>query len=93
MQAMKRIEVLLPEALVPPFTELIEAQRFQTYAVSGGLSGRNKQGAATPGLADASIVILCLADEAGPMIAAVEGFLMRYGGVGTVIDAQGLQTR
>ena len=90
MQKMKRIEVLLPDALVQRFTEQIEQCQYQTYTISGGLSGRNRQGAATPGLSDASVTILCLAEEAQPMIATVERFLTRYGGIGSVIDAQGI---
>ena len=90
MQKMKQIEVFLPDALVQPFAEQIEKCQFQTYTVSSGLTGRNRQGAATPGLSDASVTILCLEDEAQPMIAMVESFLARYGGVGSIIDAQSI---
>ncbi len=55
-----------------------------------GLSGKNREGLATPGLCDAVVTIICTPEQAGQMTADIEDFLRRYGGIGIVTEAQGL---
>jgi hypothetical protein len=90
MNAIKRIDVILPEALVQPFTDLIESESFQAYSVNTGLSGRSRGGLATAGLCDAAVTILCSIEETPALAAAIEAFLTRYGGVGCITEGQGI---
>ena len=90
MTAVTRIEVILAEALLQPFVEVVEARACRAYAVSTGLSGGSRSGRATVGLSDAIVTIVCTRDEAATMVAGVEAFLRRYGGTGCVTEGQGL---
>jgi hypothetical protein len=92
MTPVKRIEVILAEALVQPFLEVLEAHSFSAYTVSGGLSGASRSGHATVGLSDAVVTVICGNAEASKILPSVEAFLKRYGGVGCVTDGQGLNT-
>lgn len=89
MKPVKHIEVILPEAILQVFTDMIETQSFEAYSVYTGLSGKSRRGVATAGLSDASVTILCDQIEADRLIPKIAEFLERYGGVGCVIEAQG----
>lgn len=90
MKPVKRIDVVLPEAIVQPFTDLIERHRFRAYSVNTGLSGKSQGGMATAGLCDAAVMIICDHGDASELVKQIGAFLDRYGGVGCVIEAQGL---
>lgn len=90
MQTIKRIEILLPEALVQPCTDILDQADIQGYAVSVGLSGKNRQGLATAGLCDAAIIILCRHEAADSLLAKLQPFLKRFGAIGTVAEVQAI---
>lgn len=90
MKPVKRIDIVLPEAIVKPFIDLIEKHPFQAYSVNTGLSGKSRGGLATPGLCDATVTIICEPDGASGIIRDIGAFLDRYGGVGCVVEGQGL---
>ncbi len=90
MQTIKRIEILLPEALVQPCTDILDQQNILAYTVSVGLSGKNRQGLATAGLCDAAIIILSRPEAAAALLAKLQPFLKRFGAIGTVAEVQAL---
>lgn len=90
MKPVKRIDVVLPEAIVQPFTDLIEKHRFHTYSITTGLAGKSRGGMATAGLCDAAVMIICDLADATELVKQIDAFLDRYGGAGCVIDAEGL---
>lgn len=90
MKPIKSIEVILPEAILQPFTDLIETHEFEAYTVKTGLSGKNRKGIASAGLCDASVSILCDQNDADRLIPAISNFLSHFGGIGYIIEAQAL---
>jgi hypothetical protein len=90
MYTINRIEILLPEALVQPCTAILDQAAILAYTVSVGLSGKNPQGMATPGLCDAAIIILCQNAAAAPLLAKLTPFLKRFGGIGTMTEVASL---
>ena len=89
MKKLKYIEVILPEAIVQVFIDVIETQKYEAYSVRTGLTGKSKQGLATSGFCDAAVTVICDEAEALALIPAVRDFLKQYGGIGCVIEATG----
>lgn len=90
MQTIKRIDILQPEALVQPCTDIFNQASLLAYTFSVGLSGKNRQGLATPGLRDAAIIILCRYDAAESLFAKLRPFLKRFGGLGNMTEVEDL---
>ena len=90
MSNAKKIDVILPDAVVEPFVEMLAGAPVVAWSVATGLSGRTLRGHATPGLCDAAVAVICRSEDAGAAIAGIEAFVARYGGVATEVDAEGL---
>lgn len=90
MKPVKYIEVILPDALVQAFTDMVENHDFEAYTINTGLAGKSRHGVATAGLSDAAIKIICNDKQSGTLIPAIGSFLEHYGGIGCMIEAQGL---
>ncbi|MCA3377207.1 MAG: hypothetical protein INF64_08765 [Roseomonas sp.] len=90
MQTIKRIEILLPEALVQPCKDILNRETILAYTVSVGLSVKNRQGLATAGLCDAAIILLCRPDSAEALCAKLKPFLTRFAALATMAEVEAL---
>ncbi len=90
MTSVKRIEAILPEAVLQHFTDILAREGVLAYATATGLAGRNRLVLAGPGLCDATVTILCRQEEAPRLMADIDAFLARYGGIGSAQDVEAL---
>lgn len=89
MKKLKYIAVILPEAIVQAFIDMIETHKLEAYSVRTGLTGKSKQGLATAGFCDAAVTMICEEADALNLTPPVRDFLNHYGGIGCVIEATG----
>lgn len=89
MKPIKYIEVILPEAVLQAFTDMVDKHAFEAYSVCTGLSGKSSRGIATAGLSDARVTILYDQQQADLLVREIGLFIAHYGGIGCVIEADG----
>ena len=90
MEQVKKIDVILPEAVMRPFLDLLGHDAVLAYTVATGLAGRTHRGLATAGLTDAAVTVICRAEGVGELVADIAAFLARFGGIATASDATGI---
>ncbi|PTM46621.1 hypothetical protein [Phreatobacter oligotrophus] len=85
-----RVEIMVGDALVTPLTELLDRHAPAAYVVVEGLSGVNRRGVSSPGLADALVVVVCRSATSKALLDNLKAFLSRYGGVAFATDGFGV---
>ena len=90
MRQVKKLDVILPEAVMRPFLDLLGDDCVLGYTVATGLAGRTHGGLATAGLTDATVTVICRANGIDPLLSAIAAFLARFGGLATASDATGI---
>lgn len=96
MEAVKRIDLVVPEIVLREVTELIERHGASGYTVARGLVGKGHRGVQTgEGLAgefsNAGIMVVCPEAIMRPLLEDLRGVITRYGGLCLVSDAMWLK--
>ena len=96
MEAVKRIDLVIPEVLLREVCGLLDRQRVGGYTVTRGLSGKGDRGAQTgDGLAgefsNAGIVVVCPELALPPLLESLRPLLTQFGGMCLVSDAHWLK--
>ncbi len=96
MEAVKRIEIVVPEVVLRELTALLEAHKVSGYTVTRGLSGKGHRGAQVgDGLSNefnnAAVLVACEPTALTPLTEALRPLLKRYGGMCLISDAMSLK--
>jgi len=96
MEAVKRIEIVVPEFLVDDVVATLTRQGVGSYTVVRGVAGRGERGeqdgrSGEATFSNAMIVVACLPARATTLLEDLRPLLKRYGGVCLVSDALSLR--
>lgn len=92
MQAVKRIEIVVPESVLRDVVALVDRHRPGGYTIVRGLSGKGDRGVQSDdGIvgdsANAAVLVACDAELSGPLLEELRPLLHRFGGMCLVSDA------
>ena len=96
MEAVKRIEVIVPEFLVPEVVARLRRHGLDAYTIARGLTGRGDRGVqdgeGTGGeFSNAIVLVASPPDTLGLLLEDLRELLSRYGGLCLVSDAMSLR--
>jgi nitrogen regulatory protein PII len=96
MEAVKRIEIVMPEFLVDDVVGTLGRHAVGAYTVLRGVAGRGERGeqdgrSGEATFSNAMIVVGCAPDRATALLEDLRPLLKRYGGVCLVSDAMSLR--
>ena len=96
MELVKRIEIIVPEFLVPDIVERLGRRGLDAYTVSRGLSGRGERGVqdgeGTAGeFSNAAVLVASPPEVLAVLLEELRPLLARYGGLCLVSDALSLR--
>ncbi len=96
MEAVKRIEIVMPEFLVDDVVATLARHDVGAYSVVRGVAGRGERGeqdgrSGEATFANAMIVVACPPSRTTAFLEDLRPLLKRYGGVCLVSDAMSLR--
>lgn len=96
MEALKRIDLVVPEMLLREVTAVLDRHQVGGYTVTRGLSGRGDRGIqAGDGLAgefsNAGVMVVCAEPLLAALLEDMRGLLARHGGLCLVSDTLALR--
>jgi hypothetical protein len=95
MEAVKRIEIIVPEVALRELTDLLARHGVEAFTVARGLGGRGHRGLqAGDGLggefSNASVLVAAPAAKAAQLAGDLRALLGRHGGICLISDAMSL---